>query len=136
MSSRIAKDDLRRFVLYAICGGSGVLTDLATYATLLHFDVGYQAANLAGYFAGTLLSFTLNRRFTFGVLDHTARRLGLFFGVAAVGYVVSTLLLWGLVEAAHLHPLFAKLLTLFVVLVVQFSLNRSITFRTASEEKA
>lgn len=135
MNSSIAKEDVRKFFLYAACGGAGVLADLAVYAALLHFGIGYQKANLTGYLLGTLLSFTLNRRFTFGIYDQTLRRLALFFGVAAFGYGVSTLLLWILVEAGDLHPLIAKLLTLPVVLLVQFTLNRSITFRTASHEK-
>jgi putative flippase GtrA len=121
--------EARRFALYAICGGSGVLVDLGLYTTLVLAGVGYQLANAAGYAMGTLLSFVLNRHYTFRVYDSPLRRMALFFGIAGTGYLISTALLWVLIEHLHLNPLTAKLVTLGVVLVVQFSGNRAITFR-------
>jgi len=125
----LAHDGMRKLVLYAICGGSGVLLDFATYTTLLAFSINYQAANACGYLAGTLLSFALNRHFTFQTYDNTLRRLALFFAAAGVGYVISSIALWLLIDRVGLNPLLAKIATLGVVLVVQFSLNRAITFR-------
>jgi putative flippase GtrA len=124
---------MRQFITYAFCGGFGVLTDIALFAALVHVGVGYQVANLASYAAGTLVSFVLNRLITFKVKDRTAQRMGLFFMVAAIGYVLSTGALWLMVEQFGLAPLVAKVLTLFIVLVVQFSLNRAITFRATHE---
>jgi len=125
---------IRQLLLYAICGGTGVLTDLAIYTALVQNDINYQAANAAGYAAGTLASFFLNRHFTFKVYDRALQRLVLFFGAAFVGYLISSALLWALVSAAHIHPLPSKLATLVVILVLQFSLNRAITFRTSSDK--
>jgi putative flippase GtrA len=125
----LAHDDMRKLILYALCGGSGVLLDFAAYMALLAFEVNYQVANACGYFAGTLLSFALNRHFTFQTYDNTLRRLAMFFAAAGVGYLISTIVLWLLIERIGLNPLLAKIATLGVVLVVQFSLNRAITFR-------
>jgi putative flippase GtrA len=86
-------------------------------------------ANAAGYLAGTLVSFVLNRKITFGVRDQVVRRLALFLGVAAMGFLTSALLLWLLVDVLAIEARYAKLLTLPVVVVLQFSLNRWITFR-------
>lgn len=125
----LAHEDARKLLLYAICGGSGVLLDLATYTVLLAFEINYQVANACGYVAGTLLSFALNRHFTFQTYDNTLRRLAMFCAAAGVGYLISTVVLWLLVDRVGLNPLLAKIATLGVVLVVQFSLNRAITFR-------
>ena len=120
---------MNQLMLYCICGALGVSTDYATFLLLFHtLGVDKQAANAAGYLAGTLLSFLLNRRITFGVRTHVMRRLVLFLGVAAVGYSASALLLWLLVDVARMDPRVAKLLTLPVVVVIQFSLNRRFTF--------
>ena len=125
----LAHEDVRKLVLYAVCGGSGVVLDFAIYTALLTLEINYQAANACGYVAGTLLSFVLNRHFTFQTYDNTLRRLAMFFAAAGVGYLISTVALWLLIDHVGLNPLLAKIATLGVVLIVQFSLNRAITFR-------
>lgn len=94
---------------------------------------GYQAANALGYLVGTLVSFTLNRHFTFGVRDRVAQRLTWFLTVAALGYLASAFCLWLLVEFASIDERIAKILTLPVVVALQFTLNRLVTFRTGNE---
>jgi len=123
---------VRQLLLYAICGGTGVLTDLILFTALVHYDINYQVANAAGYATGTLASFILNRHFTFQVYDKAFRRLALFFGTALIGYLASSALLWVLVSAQGFAPLPSKIATLAIVLVLQFSLNRAITFRAST----
>lgn len=123
---------LRKLFLYAVCGGSGVALDFLAYSLLVAGGVWYQLANIIGYALGTCLSFVLNRAITFGVKNAPVRRFLSFIGVAAFGYLVSSILLWALVEAMHVEPIIAKAMTLFAVLVIQFSLNSLITFRTAA----
>ena len=129
-----ANPRLAQFISYALCGGMGVLLDLGVYGSLVHSGVAYQEANVAGYCMGTLLSFALNRALTFKVMDRVVHRMALFFGTAAVGYGVSAFALWILVEHLGLGPLLAKIATLGVVLIVQFSLNRAMTFRVRHDE--
>ena len=117
-----------QFLLYCLCGGIGVTTDYCVYYVALTFGVWYQAANVFGYLSGTLVSFFLNRKITFSVHDKLARRLAIFLGVAAIGYSVSALMLWLLVDTASIDARIAKLLTLPVVVLLQFFLNRRITF--------
>lgn len=108
-------------------------SDLAIYAALVACAVNYQVANAAGYAVGTLVSFALNRHFTFQSYDRTLLRLTLFFATALIGYLVSTLLLWIMVSRLDMNVFLAKLATLAVVLVLQFSLNRAVTFRPTSD---
>lgn len=131
----LRRPDIRQFFFYAMCGGTGVLIDMACYAALLHNEVaGYQVANLIGYFMGTVTSFVLNRHFTFQAYDKPVRRLGLFFGAAFIGYLVSSFLLWLQIGKFGVDPMLAKIATLFVVLILQFSINRAVTFRAAETE--
>jgi putative flippase GtrA len=92
----------------------------------------YQYANGLGYLAGTLVSFALNRIFTFAMRDRVLQRLAMFLVVAGLGFATSALLLWLLVDVAGLDARVAKLITLPVVVVLQFSLNRRLTFRAVS----
>lgn len=121
-----------QFLLYCLCGGIGVSTDYAVYYLSFSNGMWYQGANGLGYLAGTLISFTLNRIFTFGMRDRVLQRLMLFLAVAAVGFLASAALLWVLVGQADIDPRIAKLITLPMVVVLQFLLNRRITFNSAS----
>ena len=76
----------RQFLLYCLCGGTGVCTDYAVFHLLLGVQISPQPANAAGYVAGTLISFALNRAFTFNMRDQTGKRLALFLSTAAIGY--------------------------------------------------
>ena len=117
-----------QFLLYCLCGGLGVTADYVVYYSALTFGLWYQVANVLGYASGTFLSFFLNRKITFGVHDQLARRLAVFFGVATIGFSASVFLLWLLVEVMSVDAKIAKLLTLPVVVVLQFSMNRKFTF--------
>jgi putative flippase GtrA len=120
------------FLLYCICGGIGVSTDYVTFYLLVTAGAWYQSANIAGYIAGTLVSFALNRAFTFKMKDKVGRRLATFLLVGAIGYACSAILLWLLVKGAHLDPRLAKVVTLPLVVAVQYSLNRRFSFRTTA----
>lgn len=154
-----------QFLLYCLCGGIGVSTDYLIYYSALTFGLWYQAANILGYLSGTLISFFLNRKITFGIHDKIGRRLLSFLGVAAIGFFVSALMLWVMVdimsistEISKLVSLtsklitlpdyflqyltennadakIAKLLTLPVVVIIQFSLNRRLTFSENSQHQ-
>lgn len=121
-----------QFFLYCLCGGVGVTTDYAVFYAALAGGFWYQYANGLGYLAGTLVSFSLNRIFTFAMRDRVLQRLAMFLVVAGLGFATSALLLWLLVDVAGLDARVAKLITLPVVVVLQFSLNRRLTFRAVS----
>ena len=124
-----------QFLLYCLCGGIGVITDYFVYYSALTFGVWYQTANIFGYLSGTLVSFFLNRKITFGIRDKLAYRLAMFLGVALIGFSVSAVMLWFLVDLMLVDARIAKLLTLPVVVIIQFSMNRRITFLKNTSEQ-
>lgn len=125
-----------QFLLYCLCGGIGVTTDYFVYYAALTFGVWYQVANVFGYLSGTLISFFLNRKITFGVRDKLARRLVMFVGVAGIGYSASAVILWLMVDIMSVDARIAKLLTLPVVVIIQFLMNRRITFNENTPKPA
>jgi len=122
-----------QFLLYFIIGVIGVTLDFTSYSLLLTFTgLHYQAANAAGYTAGTLLSFTLNARYNFRTRDWLALRFLSFPGVALLSWMASAGFLGWLVGELQCNPYAAKLGTLVVVVLLQFNLNRRLSFRKFS----
>lgn len=109
---------------------SGTTLDFGVYSLLLKSGLlEYQGANLIGYASGTMLSFILNARFNFRVTDRIGQRLVCFFGVALVGLTISAGLLHWLVADCGFNKYLSKLATLFVIMLVQYNLNRWFSFR-------
>ena len=127
----------RQFILYCIIGASGVSLDFLVYSILLRTgNVQYQAANAVSYSSGTLLSFFLNAGFNFKVRNRLALRLLSFCLVASLGWAVSAGTLYLLVNRAGLDKYLSKLLTLIIVVVLQYNLNRLISFRKSASTKS
>ncbi|HEX4349628.1 MAG TPA: GtrA family protein, partial [Verrucomicrobiae bacterium] len=114
-------------------GLSGTVLDFSIFwligeAKLLNL----QAANAVSYASGTMLSFILNTLFNFRVSDKIALRLICFFGVALLGWSVSAGLLHVLVETYGCNKYLSKAATLVVVVILQYNLNRRISFRKSN----
>jgi len=123
----------KQFLLYCVIGLSGTMLDFGVYSLLIKSKLlDYQAANAVSYASGTLLSFILNARFNFCVNDKIGHRLACFFGVAFLGWTASALLLHVLVGVWGFNKYISKLVTLTVVVILQYNLNRRISFRKLS----
>lgn len=117
-----------QFLLYCLCGGAGVSADYGVYYFSVTHGLWYQGANALGYLTGMLVSFSLNRVVTFGMRDSVLQRFVSFAVVAGVGFLTSALMLWFLIDSAGVDSRIAKLMTLPVVLILQYTLNRKFTF--------
>jgi len=120
----------KQFLLYCVIGASGVTLDFGIYSLLVKTRLlDYQAANAVGYASGTLLSFILNARFNFRVTDKIALRLLSFFSIAFLGWLVSAGLLHLLIGHYGFDKYLSKFATLVVVVLLQYNLNRLLSFR-------
>jgi putative flippase GtrA len=120
----------RRFVLYCLIGLGGATLDFLVYSGLVKWDVThYQVANGIGYASGTLLTFTSNVLFNFKTRDWLPLRFASFCGIAFIGWAISAGLLYVTVARLGLDKYLAKLMTLAVVVTIQYNLNRLVSFR-------
>ncbi len=120
----------QQFVIYACIGIVGVSLDFASFAAfdrLLGWH--YQFANVLSTSIGILVNFLLNVRFNFKVRDRLLIRFGSFYGVGLTGMGATALLLAIFVGWLALSALLVKFVTLVVVLLLQYNLNRWLTFR-------
>jgi len=120
----------RSFVIYCVIGLSGVALDYACYFVLVNWlGVYYLLANAVSCSLGISNNFLLNCFFNFKVNDRLLARFGSFYCVGLLGLAVSSAMLYALVSLARMNPNYSKLWTLAVVVVLQYNLNRLISFR-------
>lgn len=125
----------RNLILYGLIGCLSASLDFGLFTLLCKVcGIHYIAANCVSVLAGIATSFTLNRNFNFKVKDHTRRRFGIFLGVGLTGLALSNLILWCCVERLQWPALPSKLLSIVLVVLLQFLANKFITFRTKGEE--
>ena len=54
----------------------------------------------------------------------------MFLTIAFIGYISSTILLYVFIEKLFIDMYISKFLTLFFVLLVQYALNKKVTFKS------
>ena len=120
----------RQFVIYALIGLIGVSIDLLSFGIFTE-SLGwhYQLANAISTSLGILTNFFLNLRFNFKVQDRLWVRFVSFYAVGLTGLAATALLLAVFVGWLRLPSLPVKGGTLVVVVLLQYNLNRWLTFR-------
>ncbi|SFW67735.1 GtrA family protein [Amycolatopsis australiensis] len=117
---------------FGLVGVANTLVDALGYALLVTLGVPLFAANFVSTTTGMLLSFTLNRNFTFRAKDGDVRRQALlFFGVTAFGlWVVQALVIFGVTKLfPGVNLLVPKFAGIAVGLVWNYVLYHKVVFR-------
>jgi len=98
--------------------------------------MNYQLANAIGYAAGTLVSFVLNARYNFRTYDKPLFRLASFGFVAFLGWAASAGILKLLVGHYRLNALLVYPIVILIVLLLQYNLNRLLSFRKSTAKES
>lgn len=117
---------------FGIVGVANTAIDALGYALLVSLGVPIFVANFISTSAGMLLSFSLNRNFTFKAKDGDIRRQALlFFGVTAFGlWVVQALVILAVTRVfPGLPVLVPKFAGIAVGLVWNYVLYHKVVFR-------
>jgi putative flippase GtrA len=123
----------KQFLLYCVIGASGVgLHSLLYYILVKNELLPIQAAYAIGYASGTLLTFFLNAKFNFKTNDKISLRLLSFSTVAFIGWAISAIMLYLLVNKLGMNKISSLFPTVFVSVLLQYNLNRLISFRKAN----
>ena len=119
----------RELFLYGIIGGISSGLDFIIYTILVHSGFYYLLANIIGVHCGIFCSFIFNRQYYFKVKDKTKLRFISFYIIGLTGLGLSTLMLYGMVTLANWNEIYSKLTTIVVVALIQFIMNKFITFK-------
>ncbi|MEV7554970.1 GtrA family protein [Amycolatopsis sp. NPDC089917] len=126
-------------VRFAVVGVLNTAVDAVGYALLATFGVPMFVANFISTTAGMLLSFTLNRNFTFRAKDGDIRRQAvLFFAITAFGlWVVQAAVIFAISKLfPGINLLIPKLGAIAVGMVWNYVLYKKVVFRQARPEPA
>jgi putative flippase GtrA len=119
-----------QFAKFATVGVSNTLITFAVYTLLLKgFGVWYLAASAIGFIAGAVNGFLLNRRWTFRGHVGDALTPVRWFVVQGCGLALNEGLLYLYVDELGLDKLVGQALSIAVVTVSTFLVNRAWTFR-------
>ena len=120
----------RNLILYGIIGCCTASLDFLIFTGLTQFtSIHYIIANVISCSTGILCSFLLNRKYNFKVTDHTMRRMVVFFSVGIFGLFLSSVILHFCIDDLHWGELISKLTSIVIVVIIQFFLNKYISFR-------
>jgi putative flippase GtrA len=119
-----------RFVLV------GLANSLTGYSVILFFQfvVGLSAvvSNACGYLLGMVLSYLLNRRFTFNTRRNHRSGIPLFLAAAALSYLANLLVLSAFVRLVPtIAPALAQALAVGSYSVSFYLLSRHVVFKRA-----
>jgi putative flippase GtrA len=120
----------RNLALYAVFGAAGAAVDLGVFALVYRgWHVDKNLAAVAGSFCATTLTFLLNARINFRQWNRLLVRYALYLAVAVIGVSVTVLAFYAFVDLLHYPVMPVKVGSLGLVFIVQFTLNRLVTFR-------
>lgn len=120
----------RHFIIYSMIGVTGASLDYLTFllfTNVFHWNIIF--SNILSVTLGVTDSFILNMLFNFKVKDRIFFRAISFYTVGAIGMGLSTLILHIFVTELGFSKTIVKLLSLVVVVIVQYTLNKAISFR-------
>jgi putative flippase GtrA len=117
----------RQPLRFALVGGVNTALDLTLFTGLTTLvALSPERANVISYGAGILLSFVLNRKWTFESNGEVAEQFTRFIVVSLAALLLSTFLVGGLVQI--MPAVVAKILSLPVMFLWSYSMTRRFVF--------
>lgn len=120
---------LHSFIRFGLVGVINTLVGLAVIAVLLRLGAGDWIANAASYAVGLCVSFTLNRRWTFGVRSTVeAQEIGRFLAAFAVSFGANLSVLAMMRGLGFAESLIGQGMAMIAYSIVFFVLSRRFVF--------
>lgn len=116
--------------LYIIFAGFATLLDLTTFFVLTTFvGLHYLISNFISILLGITTNYVLNKRYNFNNKSRKyVQQFSLFAFIAIIGLLLSQAIIFGLVEFLYLHPVLAKFISIFIVVIWNFFGHRKLSF--------
>ena len=119
------KDELKKFIKFAVTGGLNTAVDFAVFTLLDFLGVGTLISQAAGYSAGILNSYCINRRWTFNTSEKFfSPQMIKFIAVNAALMLLSVGLMYVLCYNLSINRYIAKLMCTAVTVCLGFIINR------------
>ncbi|MDL2214769.1 GtrA family protein [Dysgonomonas sp. OttesenSCG-928-M03] len=138
------KQSYKEVLKYGLVGGIGIGVEWISFFILRDvFNINFIASHIIGSILAITNNFILNSYFTFKATDKIWQRAASFFGIAAIGLIISSSLLPIFVKVINYSLTYidfislsqkavqnlAKLGATGIVVIMQFFLNKYFTFK-------
>jgi len=131
-----ASEDFLRIARFLIAGGTATAVNLATLYALVHFaGLWYLLSSVIAFFMGFVVSFTLQKFWTFK--DHrtdvVGKQLVVYLGIVLFNLLLNTALVYVLVEYVGFSPIFAQALAALTIAVEGYFAYKIFVFQDSEK---
>ncbi|TDM88169.1 GtrA family protein [Lactobacillus crispatus] len=135
IKTAIYSEDFVQLVKYVLIGVLGLVVDFGIYTILTHFKMNVEIANIISSTCGIINNFLWNSYTNFKVHDRMILRFISYFIVGQITTVFTTVSLFIFVTKLGYPNLIVKIVATFVATLIQFVINKVVTFRKAKKEE-
>lgn len=135
IKTAIYSGDFVQLVKYVLIGVLGLVVDFGIYTILTHFKMNVEIANIISSICGIINNFLWNSYTNFKVHDRMILRFISYFIVGQITTVFTTVSLFIFVTKLGYPHLIVKIVATFVATLIQFVINKVVTFRKAKKEE-
>lgn len=135
IKTAIYSEDFVQLVKYILIGVLGLVVDFGIYTILTHFKMNVEIANIISSTCGIINNFLWNSYTNFKVHDRMILRFISYFIVGQITTVFTTVSLFIFVTKLGYPHLIVKIVATFVATLIQFVINKVVTFRKAKKEE-
>ena len=135
IKTAIYSEDFVQLVKYVLIGVLELVVDFGIYTILTHFKMNVEIANIISSTCGIINNFLWNSYTNFKVHDRMILRFISYFIVGQITTVFTTVSLFIFVTKLGYPHLIVKIVATFVATLIQFIINKVVTFRKAKKEE-
>jgi len=127
-----------QYFRYLICGGFATVTDVSMLFVLTHpLHINYLIAAACAFLSGMVVNYTLNTILVFKSSGQIKKEFPLFALIGIGGLIWTEIILWILVDQLKIYIMFAKIVSILLVLQWNFFMRKKFVFaeeKTAAQE--
>lgn len=123
-----------QLVKYVLIGILGLVVDFGVYTILTHFKMNVEIANIISSTCGIINNFFWNSYANFKVHDRLILRFVSYFLVGQITTIFTTISLFIFATKMGFPYLIVKIIATFVATLIQFIINKIITFRKSKNK--
>ena len=123
--------------MYFLIAALATIVDMSFLYIFTEFlGIFYFFSAFMSYFLGMITNYSLNKIYNFKCKSKKIiRQFAKFSFVAGVGLVLNQIIIYTLVEFAKMWYMFAKTISVFIVLIWSYNGHKHITFRSVKKWK-
>ena len=135
IKTAIYSEDFVQLVKYVLIGVLGLVVDFGIYTILTHFKMNVEIANIISSTCGIINNFLWNSYTNFKVHDRMILRFISYFIVGQITTLFTTISLFVFVTKLGYPHLMVKVIATFMATLIQFVINKVVTFRKVKKEE-